>query len=105
MRSPEGHEKQEIKRYLDRVGCWYFSPYMAGFGKSGVPDIVCCLEGKFIAIEVKREGKEPTVIQSRTIEEITASGGIALWGTAEKIIRELDLQLEYRTYVDEFFSR
>jgi len=89
MRSPEGHEKQAIKKYLDSIGAWYFSPYMAGFGKSGVPDIVCCLNGKFIGIEVKRDGKVPTVIQNRTMEEISAVGGIAIWGTAEKVIAEL----------------
>ena len=59
MRTPEGYEKDEIKKYLDSIGAWYFCPYMAGFGKSGVPDIVACIQGKFWAIEVKREGKEP----------------------------------------------
>jgi Holliday junction resolvase len=91
VKTPESYEKQAIKKYLDSIGCWYFSPYMAGFGKSGVPDIVACLDGKFIAIEVKREGKVPTVIQNRTMEEITSSGGVAIWGIADKVIEELKL--------------
>ena len=89
MKTPEGYEKAEIKKYLDSIGAWYFSPYMAGYGKSGVPDIVACLDGKFIAIEVKREGKEPTVLQTRMIEEIAKAGGLATWGTAEKVIATL----------------
>lgn len=89
MRTPEFYEKVEIKKYLDSIGAWHFSPYMAGFGKSGVPDIVVCLNGKFISIEVKREGKAPTPIQTRRMEEITKAGGIAIWGTAEKVINEL----------------
>lgn len=99
MRSPEGHEKQEIKKYLDSIGAWHFSPYMAGFGKSGVPDIVCCLGGKFVGIEVKREGKAPTAIQNRTMEEISASGGIAIWGTADKVISDLKYLAQCRGLV------
>jgi hypothetical protein len=103
MRSPEGFEKQAIKKYLDSIGAWHFSPYMAGFGKSGVPDIVCCLDGKFIGIEVKREGKEPTVIQNRRMEEISTAGGVAIWGTAEKVINELTAE-RLASALDEVFG-
>jgi len=43
-----------------------------------------------VSIEVKREGKEPTKLQWERIREVQAAGGIALWGTAEKVIPELD---------------
>lgn len=86
MRTPEKAEKDEIKRYLDSIGAWQFTPYVAGFGKSGVPDIVFCWRGRFGGIEVKREGKTPTVIQERRMKEIVDAGGIALWGTADRVI-------------------
>jgi len=89
MRTPESWEKDEICKYLDSINAWYFKPYMAGFGKAGVPDIVACLNGAFIAIEVKREGKKPTPLQERRMDEIRKARGIALWGTAEKVISEL----------------
>lgn len=89
MRSPEGHEKQAIKKYLDSIDCWYFSPAMNGFGKAGVPDLVACIAGKFYGIEVKRESKVPTVLQNRMLEEISEAGGTAIWGTADKVISEL----------------
>lgn len=89
MRSPEGHEKQAIKKYLASIGAWHFSPYMAGFGQSGVPDIICCINGTFVAIEVKRQGKELTAIQARTLAEIKAHGGDTFWGTADKVIADL----------------
>ena len=63
MKTPESYEKADIKKYLDSIGAWHFSPYMAGFGKAGVPDIVFCYQGRFGAIEVKREGKTPTKLQ------------------------------------------
>lgn len=91
MRSPEGFEKDDLHRYLRGVvGCWIFFPYMAGYGKSGVSDIVGCYRGKFFAVEVKREGKEPTPIQNRRMAEIEAAGGKTFWGTAAKVIPEFE---------------
>lgn len=92
MKGPEFYEKQEIKKYLVSIAAWYFCPYMAGFGKSGVPDIVCCIDGWFIGIEVKREGKKPTPIQAARMQEIVKAGGYAFWGTAEKVIGELKVR-------------
>jgi Holliday junction resolvase len=89
MKTPESHEKAEIKKYLDSIGAWYFLPYMAGFGKAGVPDICACIKGEFWGIEVKREGKEPTRLQRTRMEEIEQAGGYSTAGTAEMVIREI----------------
>ena len=86
MHGPEYYEKQAIKKYLESICAWYFCPYMAGFGKSGVPDIVACINGRFVSIEVKREGKEPTTLQWQRIAEIDLVGGVAIWGTATRVI-------------------
>ena len=89
MKTPESYEKADLKKYLDSIGAWHFSPLMAGFGKSGVPDIVFCYRGRFGGIEVKREGKTPTQLQYWRMDEIRGAGGSAFWGTAEKVIREI----------------
>lgn len=94
MKTPEGYEKDEIKKYLDSIGAWYFCPYMAGFGKSGVPDIICCIKGFFWAIEVKRPGKAPTTIQRRRMQEIETAEGFAVAGTAAHVIPHLKAWLE-----------
>ena len=86
MKTPEGFEKDDIKKYLKSINAWHFSPYMAGFGKSGVPDIICCIRGMFFGIEVKREGKAPTPIQLLRMAELEAAGGFAVAGTAEVVI-------------------
>jgi Holliday junction resolvase len=90
MKTPEGYEKDDICKWLYASGYWFFKPAMNGFGKSGVPDIVACIEGKFVTVEVKREGKEPTPIQERRMAEIRKAGGAAFWGTAAKVIFELE---------------
>lgn len=93
MKSPEKYEKDDITKYLVRIGAFFFKPFMAGYGKSGVPDIVCCIQGTFFGIEVKREGKTPTKAQELRIAEIQKAGGIAVWGTAAKVIPEIETWL------------
>jgi hypothetical protein len=67
---------------------------MAGYGKSGVPDIVACIEGRFWGIEVKREGKAATVLQRRRMDEIEAAGGLAVCGTQEVVIGRIKAWLK-----------
>lgn len=86
MKSPEGYEKDEICKYLDSIGAWYFKPYMGGFGKRGVPDIIACIGGEFWGIEVKREGKKPTALQELCLHKIGLAKGHAVAGTAANII-------------------
>jgi Holliday junction resolvase len=63
---------------------------MAGFGKAGVPDILVCIKGQFVGIEVKREGKEPTALQKQRMQEINQAGGFTYWGTSKKVIAEIE---------------
>lgn len=49
------------------------------YAKAGVSDILACVKGRFVAIEVKRPGKKPTALQSIFIEAINQIGGIAFW--------------------------
>jgi hypothetical protein len=94
VQTPEGREKAAIDRYLKQTGAWFCSPATFGYGRSGVPDRVGCHRGadgigRFFSIEVKREGKEPTALQRRRLKEVSEAGGLAFWGTAEKVIPEL----------------
>ena len=94
MKTPEGYEKDDIKKYLNKHLIWYFCPLMAGYGPSGVPDIVGCYQGKMFGIEVKRPGKAPTALQWRRMQDITDAGGKAFWGTAGKVIAEFEAWIE-----------
>jgi len=86
MRTPESYEKAEVCKFLDSIGAWYCKPYMAGFGKRGVPDIIACIYGAFWGLEIKREGKKPTKLQEYRMQEIRRFGGHAVAGTAEVVI-------------------
>ena len=53
--------------------------YWAGaqFTKSGVPDILSCINGHFVAVEVKAQNGKPSELQLHTINEIRNAGGFA----------------------------
>jgi hypothetical protein len=89
MKTPEGYEKADIDKYLESIDAYVVKPTTGGYGASGHADRLCCIGGVFVAIEVKREGKEPTPLQWRRIHEVEEAGGFAFWGTAEKVIAEL----------------
>jgi Holliday junction resolvase len=76
--TPEGKVKERAKRILDSIGAYYFMPATGGYGRSGIPDIVGCLNGVFFAIECKANGGRPTALQLREIDRINVAGGFAI---------------------------
>lgn len=73
--TPEGRVKDKIKRLLKHYGAWYYMPVSIGMGQHGIPDFVCCYNGKLFGIEAKAEGKKPTVLQLKQKSLIEAAGG------------------------------
>lgn len=59
--------------------------------KRGIPDILACLNGQFLAIEVKAEGKLSTVtpIQNFQIGGIQAAGGIAFAADSIESVKQV----------------
>ena len=86
MLSPEGWEKKEVDAFLTEIGAYNVKPTTGGYGASGHADRICCIQGMFFSLEIKREGKGPTPIQARRMEEVEKAGGFAVAGTAEKVI-------------------
>lgn len=76
--TPEGRVKAKVKRILDALGCWHFSPQSGIYGVSGIPDLVGCYKGKFFAIECKAGKNTTTALQDKAIEQIRAAGGVAI---------------------------
>lgn len=89
--TPEGKVKNDIKKLLNARGIWYFMPSANGFGKVGVPDFICCWQGRFLAIEAKAPGKlnNTTANQERRIQEINDSMGIAFVADNAKMVEDV----------------
>ncbi len=77
-RTPENAVKTRVKHKLDTLGIYYFMPATGGYGSSGVPDIVACAWGQFLAIECKAGNNRTTALQDRELQRIGASGGKAI---------------------------
>lgn len=73
--TPEGRIKAKVDKALASLpNCYRFKPVQNGMGAPGL-DYYCCVHGKFVAIETKRPGKNPTSRQEQTIAKIRAAGG------------------------------
>ena len=78
-KTPEAKVKEKVVAKLKELGAYYFFPATGGYGKSGVPDIVCCLGGRFIGIECKAGDNKTTKLQDKNLNEIGEAGGVALF--------------------------
>lgn len=89
--TPEKKVKDKVVSVLKDEGAYYFFPATHGFGRSGVPDIIACVNGLFLAIECKAGKNKPTLLQVREIERIRACGGVAVVANEENwdMVREL----------------
>lgn len=76
--TPEARTKAAVKKELDKAGVYYFMPPANGYGRAGIPDIICCVHGYFLAIECKAGKGTTTALQERELVNIKAAGGMAL---------------------------
>ncbi|MEI3596880.1 MULTISPECIES: VRR-NUC domain-containing protein [unclassified Oceanobacillus] len=66
-----------IQRYLDSLGAYHIKNHGSIYSRAGTPDITACVNGKFVAIEVKQPGGVVSPLQAAHIELIRKSGGAA----------------------------
>ena len=77
-KTPEGKVKDKVVGILKDEGVYYFFPGTHGYGRSGVPDIICCVNGAFLAIECKAGSNKPTALQQHHLNMIENMKGHAL---------------------------
>lgn len=73
----EKNYEQKIKRFLDDEGAWWVKFFANSYTRSGVPDLLCCINGYFVAVEVKAPKGKPTALQIHNCTEIRVAGGFA----------------------------
>lgn len=89
MTESEASLQRKCQAIIRKYGGYVFKNNGNMFTESGRPDLVGCLKGKFIAIELKREGhmKELSEAQKIVGQKILNAGGIWI-ATDEAIIVE-----------------
>ena len=97
--TPEGRVKQAVKQYLKRRGIWFYMPIQNGMGQVGIPDFICCWNGRFLAVETKAPGKlnNTTPNQERVIKEIRSVAGCAFVVDSVAMLDELLNDVVWRT--------
>ena len=68
----------KLRKYLESRGHWVVKYFANGYTKSGIPDLFACVNGRFVAIEVKGDNGNVSPLQVYTIGKIKDSGGIAM---------------------------
>ncbi len=67
----------------DRMGAgmvgWYTKIWGGGFQKAGIPDLICCVNGFTLAVEIKASNGRPSELQKLNISRINKSGGIGVF--------------------------
>ena len=77
--------QRKILAYIKTLPCCHcFKVAQGAYSVIGVSDIICCCNGKFVALEVKTPKGKPTKLQLKFLERITNTGGIA------SIVRNID---------------
>lgn len=67
----------KVKRYLDSVGAWYVKFFANRYTESGIPDILACIDGHFVGVEVKAMDGKPSGLQLSKVGQIRKAGGFA----------------------------
>lgn len=94
MATPEGKVKAKIKALFKEHGVWFYMPVSRGFGMHGVPDFLCCVDGKFFAVEAKAGNAKPTGLQTMQMEAAQRAGA-RVFITNEANFHELEGWLKH----------
>lgn len=74
----EKNFENKIKDYLEDSGCWFVKFFANSFTKSGIPDILACVNSYFVAIEVKAPSGKPSELQKYNVNLINECQGFAV---------------------------
>lgn len=81
---------EAIKKYLKTVPDLFFWKEHGGqYGTAGIPDVIACYRGRFLAFEVKTQQGKPTVLQQVTVRRILQAGGYAMVVRSVGEVREV----------------
>ena len=75
--TPEAKVKLRLRKHLTELGIYHFMPPANGFGRAGIPDIIGCFNGQFVAFECKAGKGKTTLLQQREIAAIQGAKGWA----------------------------
>ena len=86
--------EKKVERYLESIGVyqagfpsdrmeaeqigWFTKIWGGGYQKSGIPDLILCVNGIFISVELKAPNGRPSALQKMNTARINQSNGIGI---------------------------
>lgn len=74
---PEKIFENKIKKFIEDHGGWQVKFFANSYTRTGIPDILACINGYFVAIEVKAQNGTPSLLQQKCCADIRNAGGFA----------------------------
>jgi hypothetical protein len=79
-----------ILKYLKTLPeCFVWKEHGGMYGTSGIPDIIVCYQGKFVAFEVKTPSGKLTTLQEITLQKINDAKGNVYKVTLLQEVKEI----------------
>lgn len=74
---PEKRFETKVKKLIEDEGGWQVKFFANSYTKNGIPDILACINGYFVGVEVKAQNGHPSALQLHHCSEIRKAGGFA----------------------------
>ncbi len=86
-KKPETRRQKKIRRALEReFGGFWFKHHGSEFSEVGIPDLIGCVGGFYVGVEVKEPGETAEAIQKTIHKKIRGAGGICVTSCSESYI-------------------
>ena len=80
----------KILKYLKNIpDCFAWKEHGGMYGTAGIPDIICCYNGRFVAFEVKTPSGKLSKLQEAALLKINESGGTAVKVTSVEDVKNI----------------
>lgn len=92
--------ENKVKKFLDSQGAWYVKFFANSYTKSGIPDILACVNSYFVGVEVKAQNGKPSELQLYNVRKIREAGGFAviLYPSAFDEFKKFIIDLNHDTF-------
>lgn len=73
----EKNFEMRIKRFLEDQEAYWVKYFANAYTKAGIPDLLCCVNGHFVAVEVKAQTGKASPLQIYNCNKIRQANGFA----------------------------
>lgn len=74
---PEKSFENKVKKYIEDQGGWQVKFFANKMTKEGIPDVLACVNGYFLGLEIKAQNGKPSDLQIYHCNGIRKAGGFA----------------------------